>query len=127
MANSNSLEITINGEWGPWSSWSSCSLSCGKGGMQRRQRECDDPTPRGKGMTCVGEDNQSKTCNQTTMCPNQGMQNSLYWKSLNWKNINYQTIRQELFCSIIQVHIFNLTPKGPLKTSRISKGPLRNS
>ena len=76
LAISNSLDITINGEWGPWSSWSSCSLSCGKGGIQRRQRECDDPTPRGKGMTCVGEDNQSKPCVQTTMCPNQGMQNS---------------------------------------------------
>ena len=72
LSASKSVVINVNGEWGPWVSWSSCSLSCGKGGNQRRQRKCDNPKPRGNGINCVGDSSQSKSCIHTDLCPNQG-------------------------------------------------------
>ena len=67
-----SVTFQVQGEWGPWTTWSSCSLSCGKGGNQKRYRKCDNPAPRGRGMACVGESDHSKSCVLTELCPDHG-------------------------------------------------------
>lgn len=38
------LNVQIDGSWGPFGDWSECSTACG-GGFRIRQRKCDDPAP----------------------------------------------------------------------------------
>ena len=66
------LLIHIDGDWGPWTSWSSCSISCGKGGVRKRARQCDNPAPKGTGENCVGEHEQLKSCLVAEICPDSG-------------------------------------------------------
>ena len=66
------LLIQIDGDWGPWTSWSSCSISCGKGGVRKRARQCDNPVPKGTGENCVGEHEQLKSCLVAEICPDSG-------------------------------------------------------
>ena len=66
------LLIQIDGDWGPWTSWSSCSISCGKGGVRKRTRKCDNPVPKGTGENCVGEHEQLKSCLVAEICPDSG-------------------------------------------------------
>ena len=66
------LLIQIDGNWGPWTSWSSCSISCGKGGVRKRARQCDNPAPKGTGENCVGEHEQLKSCLVAEICPHSG-------------------------------------------------------
>nr|XP_023660300.1 SCO-spondin [Paramormyrops kingsleyae] len=56
-----------DGGWGEWTPWTECTKSCG-GGMQSRQRECDSPTPEGKGDFCEGPGSEIQSCN-TDHCP----------------------------------------------------------
>uniref|UniRef100_G3N7U1 SCO-spondin n=1 Tax=Gasterosteus aculeatus aculeatus TaxID=481459 RepID=G3N7U1_GASAC len=39
--------------WGPWTNWTECTKSCG-GGVRSRRRECNSPSPEGKGNYCEG-------------------------------------------------------------------------
>ena len=57
----------VNGVWGNWSSFSVCSKSCGRG-TQIRQRECDSPSPAYGGAVCLGNINETRSCN-TNVCP----------------------------------------------------------
>ena len=66
------LLIQIDGDWGPWTSWSSCSISCGKGGVRKRTRQCDNPVPKGTGENCVGAHEQLKSCLVAEICPHSG-------------------------------------------------------
>ena len=52
-----------DGEWTPWSEWTACSASCGPG-TRFRTRECDDPPPQYGGRDCVGESNETCSCNE---------------------------------------------------------------
>ncbi|KAM7024837.1 complement component C7 isoform 1-T1 [Acridotheres tristis] len=47
----------VDGQWSCWSSWSPCS-----GGRKSRSRICNNPSPRGGGKSCVGEQHESKAC-----------------------------------------------------------------
>ncbi|KAJ7396302.1 Complement component C7 [Pitangus sulphuratus] len=47
----------IDGHWSCWSSWSPCS-----GGRKLRSRTCNNPSPRGGGKTCIGEQSESRPC-----------------------------------------------------------------
>ncbi|OWK57807.1 Complement component C7 [Lonchura striata] len=47
----------VDGHWSCWSSWSPCS-----GGRQSRSRTCNNPSPRGGGKACLGEQHESKAC-----------------------------------------------------------------
>uniref|UniRef100_A0A8C0V4F6 Complement component C7 n=1 Tax=Cyanistes caeruleus TaxID=156563 RepID=A0A8C0V4F6_CYACU len=47
----------VDGHWSCWSSWSPCS-----GGKKSRSRTCNNPSPRGGGKACLGEQHQSKAC-----------------------------------------------------------------
>ncbi|KFW79057.1 Complement component C7 [Manacus vitellinus] len=47
----------FDGRWSCWSSWSPCS-----GGRKLRSRTCNNPSPRGDGKTCTGEQSESRPC-----------------------------------------------------------------
>ena len=65
--------MNIDGDWSAWSSWSPCSATCG-GGVQSRERVCDNPKPAGTGSDCPGQARQDRMCN-VDAC--QGIFNSL--------------------------------------------------
>ena len=50
-----------DGGWSDGGSWSPCSVTCG-GGITRRSRRCDSPSPSPFGQTCVGNDEQADVC-----------------------------------------------------------------
>ncbi|KAL5963271.1 Hemicentin-1 [Taenia solium] len=62
----------INGGWGQWSAWSHCSKSCG-GGIRRRTRQCNNPSPQFGGAPCQpqGGDSETTEC-QENPCPVNG-------------------------------------------------------
>eukprot|EP00794_Sanderia_malayensis_P015773 gene15773-17365_t len=76
----NSEEITlcnthncpINGGYSGWSSWTKCSKTC-DGGVHKRTRVCNNPTPQygGKGCSQIGNPEDVKSCN-TQGCPVDG-------------------------------------------------------
>merc|ERR1719508_461379 len=43
--------VPIDGGWGLWKEWEACPVSCG-GGVQRRRRECTNPSPQNMGKSC---------------------------------------------------------------------------
>ena len=51
----------IDGQWGEWGSYADCSRTCG-GGIQKRYRECDQPSPQNGGDYCVGERIGYRSC-----------------------------------------------------------------
>ena len=57
----------IDGQWSDWDPWTSCSATC-DGGMQRRVRRCDDPSPQNDGSDCVGVITEYRDCSQWA-CP----------------------------------------------------------
>ncbi|KAI0223895.1 hypothetical protein LSAT2_025007 [Lamellibrachia satsuma] len=56
-----------NGQWGEWLSWGGCSASCGSG-QHTRVRRCTNPTTKGSGRPCSGEESKAEVCN-TQQCP----------------------------------------------------------
>ncbi|XP_025913916.1 complement component C7 [Apteryx rowi] len=47
----------VDGHWSCWSSWSPCS-----GGRKSRSRTCNNPSPQGGGKACIGEQHESRPC-----------------------------------------------------------------
>ncbi|KAM8793603.1 complement component C7-like [Eudromia elegans] len=47
----------VDGRWSCWSSWSPCS-----GGRKSRSRICNNPSPQGGGKACIGEQHDSRSC-----------------------------------------------------------------
>lgn len=60
----------IDGNWAKWSKWGSCSFTCG-GGLQYRNRTCNDPEPQYGGQYCNGNLTDVSKCN-TYPCPIDG-------------------------------------------------------
>ena len=58
------LFCTVDGGYSMWSSWSPCDADCG-GGIQERNRFCNNPVPQpgAKDCTVLGSDKQSRLCN----------------------------------------------------------------
>lgn len=56
--------------WGPWLSWSSCSVTCGGGGVRRRERVCSSP-PECR-SACSGPSDETEACPTHTTCPVNG-------------------------------------------------------
>ena len=65
------IPCPIHGQWGRWSEFSKCSVSCGKGTMERI-RVCDSPYPDFGGKMCVGDSVQIRTCDTMVFCPVHG-------------------------------------------------------
>ena len=38
------------------------SLSCERGGVRTRSRECDSPAPQGSGLPCAGDTLEAEAC-----------------------------------------------------------------
>ncbi|XP_036919127.1 complement component C7 [Sturnira hondurensis] len=49
----------VDGGWNCWSSWSPCVE-----GKKTRHRECNNPSPRGGGLSCIGETSESRQCGE---------------------------------------------------------------
>ncbi|NXU09858.1 CO7 protein, partial [Pardalotus punctatus] len=47
----------VDGHWSCWSSWSPCSV-----GRKSRSRTCNNPSPQGGGKACLGEQHESRAC-----------------------------------------------------------------
>ncbi|UYV65718.1 ADAMTS9 [Cordylochernes scorpioides] len=54
--------VPVDGQWGTWKAYGECSRSCG-GGVQKSERECDNPRPTKGGKYCVGERVRYQSCN----------------------------------------------------------------
>ncbi|KAH8024126.1 hypothetical protein HPB51_021747 [Rhipicephalus microplus] len=54
--------LNIDGDWSEWGEWSQCSVPCG-GGVQYRERTCDNPRPSGTGADCQGPSKEERDCN----------------------------------------------------------------
>ena len=52
----------VDGQWGDWGEWSNCPVTCG-GGVQKRERKCNNPKPSGGGIGCEGKNEDIKQCN----------------------------------------------------------------
>ena len=63
--------IRVDGGWGPFSDWSQCSAPCG-GGVQLRNRTCDNPAPKNGGKQCTGVSVEQRTCNAQQCHGNRG-------------------------------------------------------
>ena len=57
----------MDGDWADFGNWSECSVPCG-GGTVTRTRTCTNPSPAYGGADCVGEKNETRTCNENK-CP----------------------------------------------------------
>lgn len=53
----------INGGWSDWQkNWSACSHYC-NGGIQFKERFCNNPIPQNNGKFCLGQRKMYRTCN----------------------------------------------------------------
>ncbi|XP_076099012.1 SCO-spondin-like isoform X4 [Mytilus galloprovincialis] len=75
----NEHECPVDGSWTEWSEWNNCTDVCG-GGIKSRNRTCSDPEPQFGGMDCIGNNTESKLCNEH-YCPVNG--NWTEWSSWN--------------------------------------------
>jgi hypothetical protein len=53
---------SVDGDWSAWNTWSNCSRTCG-GGIQLRQRQCNNPEPAFGGYNCDGTPTEYQPCN----------------------------------------------------------------
>ncbi|XP_062505321.1 A disintegrin and metalloproteinase with thrombospondin motifs adt-1-like isoform X3 [Corticium candelabrum] len=60
----------VDGKFSSWSNWTFCSATCG-GGVRRRVRYCDDPSPSFGGRNCTGPWLETGECNDE-VCPIDG-------------------------------------------------------
>lgn len=57
----------IDGQWGKWGRYGDCSRTCG-GGIKKKYRECDNPSPKNGGNYCIGDRVKYRSC-ATNECP----------------------------------------------------------
>ncbi|XP_063692586.1 SCO-spondin-like isoform X2 [Bolinopsis microptera] len=58
----NTDSCPVHGGYSDFGDWSECSAEC-DGGMQSRNRECNNPAPQHGGEDCEGEASESQECN----------------------------------------------------------------
>ncbi|KAL4226916.1 hypothetical protein ACF0H5_014894 [Mactra antiquata] len=61
----------VDGTLSLWTSWTACPVTCG-GDIQIRNRTCDFPSDRPHGKDCLGDLDQTQTCN-SELCPIDGV------------------------------------------------------
>ncbi|XP_073439014.1 hemicentin-1 [Dendrobates tinctorius] len=65
-----SFTVEVHGGFSDWLPWQSCSVTCGQG-VQKRIRLCDNPAPANGGLSCQGEESETRIC-QNKLCPVDG-------------------------------------------------------
>ncbi|XP_060553703.1 semaphorin-5A-like [Ruditapes philippinarum] len=60
----------VDGNWADWTEWSACDVTCDVG-IHIRKRTCTNPAPAYQGLVCVGNDTETKRCNNM-LCPVNG-------------------------------------------------------
>ena len=59
--------ILVDGGYSKWTSWGKCTKDC----KQLRIRECNNPSPKGKGKDCPGEGTEKRKCFTHVACKGQ--------------------------------------------------------
>ncbi|XP_030264561.1 properdin-like isoform X2 [Sparus aurata] len=76
--------------WGLWLAWSSCSVTCGGGGVRRRERVCSGPPDCRS--ACSGPSEETETCPTHSTCPVHGVWSSWSgWSQCSGLCINDQS------------------------------------
>ncbi|XP_046546208.1 uncharacterized protein LOC124256280 [Haliotis rubra] len=71
----------VDGNWGVWTPWSVCSVTCSSGSRER-SRLCDNPAAANGGADCVGQANETESCNTGVSCPvDGGFQSWTLWSA----------------------------------------------
>merc|ERR1711974_26719 len=63
----NQSPCPVDGGWSAWGAYTTCTATCG-GGMKKKTRSCNNPTPDHGGKLCDGSESETDTCN-TEQCP----------------------------------------------------------
>ncbi|XP_023224670.1 semaphorin-5A-like [Centruroides sculpturatus] len=79
----------IDGDWSEWSSWSECSASC-NGGIQYRERTCDNPVPSGTGHECKDISKMERECNKISCEALAGWEEWSGWSICDEKKEQYR-------------------------------------
>ena len=66
--------VAVDGYYLNWNQWNACSVTCGTGGTQTRDRNC--VPPQNGGQDCVGPDSEEQECSEGP-CPGKY---SLWWR-----------------------------------------------
>ncbi|CAG5859420.1 unnamed protein product [Menidia menidia] len=104
---------SVQGGWALWSEWSACSRTCGAG-VQRAERDCDNPVPKYRGRYCLGERQRYRMCGHAP-CPRDrpsfrdlqcGHFNSLPYKGhfYKWEAVVNKVNPCELHCRPLNEH-----------------------
>ncbi|KFM79347.1 Semaphorin-5B, partial [Stegodyphus mimosarum] len=96
--------LPIHGHWSEWNSWSECSSPCG-GGIQTRERRCDDPMPQYGGKECIGCHQDFRICN-THMCPEH--RKSSPWTPWMMVNFTKDGFFQQRFRAICRANVVDV-------------------
>ena len=60
--------MSVDGGWASWSEWQPCSVTCGGGGSENRNRTCTNPSPQYGGANCNGDAEGVQECGDVP-CP----------------------------------------------------------
>ncbi|XP_021349762.1 thrombospondin-1-like [Mizuhopecten yessoensis] len=63
----SAVECPVHGRWSIWQEWTVCPVMC-NGGVQRRERHCNEPGPKFGGNKCYGAKWEGKECGMQK-CP----------------------------------------------------------
>ncbi|GBM33564.1 Semaphorin-5A [Araneus ventricosus] len=110
-------KVPIHGHWSEWTSWSECSSPCG-GGLQTRERKCNDPAPQYGGSECSGCDQDFRICNNH-LCPEHRRSTSWTpWCKVNVTRDGYFQQRFRFTCRANVPEVNDIRISHPKKEER---------
>lgn len=61
------FSLSVAKGWSSWNAWSSCSVTCGVGGVRKRERVCSSPPDCH--LSCIGLLAETEPCPNVKTCP----------------------------------------------------------